>query len=285
MSLQARTAALERTLGPTEATLAWLAEAHRCRTLSAYLEGLLDDPRGTGPLDSVPRQAVGSVTGRVARRYGESLDGARRIAARDAIFLVKLALGLEGTLETAIATASLRWLALDAQLDALVAQARCSERTTAPGRRVPDRRAAWRAMMSQWLGEAYALDEARRLLEWRYLGGTTALFPATAEGWQGVLLAYEGLIERASARGGTAGGDIDVPALRGAARNRARAVAATIVSDARLATLDYLGLTTEAFALAERLLRPPDEPTARPASPRRFRRSKRRALRTTAKER
>jgi hypothetical protein len=285
MSLHARTAALERTLSPTEATLLWLADAHRCRTLPAYLDQLIDDPRGTGPLDSVARHAVGSVTGRVARRYGESLDGARRIAARDAIFLVELVLGLEDTLETAIATGSLRWLALDAQLDALVAEARFSGQTTAPGRRVPDRRAAWRGMTSQWLTEAYALDEARRLLEWRYLRGTTALFPATAEGWDGLLLAYEGLGERASARGGTAGGDIDVPALRRAARDRARAVAATIVSDARLATLEYLGLTTDALALAERHLRPPDEPTAQPASPRRFRRSKGRASRTTARER
>ena len=285
MSLHARITALERTLSPTEATLAWLAEAHRCRTLSAYLEGLLDDPRRTGPLEGVTRQAVGSVTGRVARRYGESLDGARRIAARDAIFLVKLVLGLEDTLGTAIATGSLRWLALDAQLDALVAEARCSERTAPPGRRVPDRRVAWRAMMAQWLTEAYALEEARRLLQWRYLGGTTALFPATAEGWERVLLAYERLVERASASRAIAGGDIDVPALRGAARNRARAVAASLVSDARLATLDYLGLTTDALELAERQLRTPDEPTARPASPRRFRRPKRRALRTTAKER
>ena len=283
MSVQARTAALERNLSPTEATLAWLADAHGCRTLSAYIDSHMDDPRGTGPLDSVVRQAVGSVTRQVARRYGRSMDGARLIAARDAIFLVELVLGIEDTLGTAIATGSLRFLALDAGLDALVAEARLLGRTTAPGSRAPDRWAAWRGMMYPWLTEAYALDEARRLLEWRYLGGTTALFPATAEGWEGLLLAYEGLVTRAPASGAAAVPDIDGSAVRKSARNRARAVAATIVSDARLATLDYLGLTTDALALAEQRLRPPDEPTPQPAPARRFRRSKRRALRTTPK--
>ena len=128
-------------------------------------------------------------------------------------------------------------------------------------------------MTSEWLTEAYALDEARRLLEWRYLGGTTALFPATAEGWEGLLLAYEGLVTRASASGAAAVRDIDGSALRKSARNRARAVAATIVSDARLATLAYLGLTTDALALAERRLGTRDEPTAKPASPPRRRSS------------
>jgi hypothetical protein len=114
------------------------------------------------------------------------------------------------------------------------------------------------------LAGIYATEETRLLLECRYLDGHPALFPEAVEDWARLLEQAERLVGLGDAlrplmvgtprlRGAAAGIDLD------ALRARARALAATLVgrllTEARAATLDILGDTDAATALAARQLR------------------------------
>ena len=128
-------------------------------------------------------------------------------------------------------------------------------------RPIPRRAAAWRTAVADWLTNLTAADEARLLLERRYLDGRGVLFPDLGRDW-------DSLRETATRLAGLA---YVLPALgddrsrrrgpqsltpgRTAVASRAAAQAACLADTAREATLDLLGDTEGAAAMAERRLR------------------------------
>jgi len=111
----------------------------------------------------------------------------------------------------------------------------------------------------------YGAQEARLLLERRYLDGHASLFPELAEDWAtlleraeglagviGLLSAIEGHPATQGRRGRARSAGIDLDALRRASRTTAPAGAAYLVDTARCATVDLLGDARAAAAIVER---------------------------------
>ncbi|MGO9179748.1 MAG: hypothetical protein ACLQHS_10885, partial [Candidatus Limnocylindrales bacterium] len=199
----------------------------------------------------------------------EAVREAARQAVRDAIFLVEIVIRLntaaaettriEG-LRYAVFFWEMRALSLEAELHA-GGMSRRGDGT------VVERWQAWRANSAELVRELYAAEEARALLERRYLDGYPALYPDAIADWGRLRESAEGLaglggtlrplMEGAPVARTTAMGyaDVDLDALRVAARTQAPVVAARLVDGACAATLDVLGGVAAATAIAARWLR------------------------------
>ncbi len=264
MTARRRLARLEGALSPRAATLLWLEEAHRFPTLPAYVAWLVDQPAEAAPLCRVPEQAETAVRVAMRGEPREAVRGAMRQAVRDAVFLVELVIRLNLAAEEATRLEGLRYAALFWEMRAIAAEAELEQRNEGPeGRRSIARRwAAWRAAVTDWLTNLYAANEARLLLERRYLDGRSVLFPDLGRDWDTLRQTAERLaglgdslgVQRDSTASRRERPIRDLGALRTAARSRAAAQAGTLADTARAAALDFLGDTEGAAAIAERRL-------------------------------
>ena len=268
MTAERRLAKLEGALSPKAATLLWLAEAQEFGSLPAYVDWLLDQPISVAPLERVPAQARAGAVEALRGQPRDVVREAGRDAVRDAIFLLELVLRLNAVAEETIRMEGLRYAIFFWEMRALTAEAALARRSRSRVARSTSSLAehwqAWCEGSTGLLIGIYAAEEARLLLERRYLDGHPALFPEAVEDWARLLEQAERLVGLGDAfrplmvgtprlRGVAAGIDLD------ALRARARALAATLVgrllTDARAATLDILGDTDAATALAARQLR------------------------------
>ena len=263
MTAERRLTRLEGALPPKAATLLWLAEAHQFGSLPAYVDWLIDQPISAAPLERVPKQAETAVRSVMRGEPREAVDQAVRQAVRDGVFLVELLIRLNLAAEETVRIEGLRYAALFWEMRALTAEAELERGTDGLGGRRPvgGRWGTWRAAISAWLTRLYAAEEARLLLERRYLDSRGVLFPDLGRDWERL---------RESAARLAALGDV-LPALRdGRSRrtgpqhvsarradvaDRAAAQAAFLADTAREAALDLLGDTAGAMAIAERRLR------------------------------
>ena len=262
MTAQQRLARLEGALSPRGATLLWLTDAHQFPTLSAYVGWLIEQPKEAAPLWRVPEQAETAIRGVMRGEPRETVRQAVRQVVRDAVFLVELVIRLNLAAEEAIRREGLRYAALFWEMRALTAEAELERGTDGAGGRRPvaRRAAAWRGAVTDWLTNLSAADEARLLLERRYLEGRSVLFPGLGLDWDtlretGARLA--GLAEVLPAlRDGRPrrAGQQNLPPRRTAIAGRAAAQAAGLADAAREAALDLLGDTAGAVAIAERHL-------------------------------
>jgi hypothetical protein len=265
VTAQGRLARLEGTLSPKGATLLWLTDAQQFPTLPAYVGWLLDQPKEAAPLWRVPEQAETAVRQVMRGEPREAVRQAVRQTIRDAVFLVELVIRLNLAVEQATRLEGLRYAALFWEMRALTAEAEPKRGTAGAGGRRPiaRRAAAWRAAVSGWLTNLYSAEEARLLLERRYLEGRGVLFPDLAKDWVRLRQTAAGLAELGDSltvlRDGTSRRRrrpiLNLGALRTAARSRAPALAAYLAETARAAALDLLGDSEGAAAIAERRLR------------------------------
>ncbi|OGN88096.1 MAG: hypothetical protein A2X23_10990 [Chloroflexi bacterium GWC2_73_18] len=271
MTAARRLARLDGALCPTAAILLWLEEAHRFGSLPAYVTWLLDQPLSAAPLVRVPEQAEAAVLQAMRGQPREAVRQAARQAVRGAVFLVEFVIQLNRAAEETTRLEGLRHAALFWQWRALTLEAELAAADAAAGGRapagtLPERWRAWCGAVADLLTELYATEEARGLLERRYLDGHPALFPDAARDWQALreqaerLAALGGSLavsppERPGRRGRP---ELDLDALRTAARALAPAQAADLADLARAAALDLLGDADGAAALAERRLRTAD---------------------------
>ena len=263
MTAQRRLARLEGALSPKGATLLWLAEAQQFPTLSAYVGWLIDQPEEAAPLWRVPEQAETAIRAVMRGQPREAVQGAVRQTIRDAVFLVELVIRLNLAAEEAIRIEGLRYAALFWEMRALTAEAELEGGADGPGARRPvaRRAAAWRAAVADWLMSLSVADEARLLLERRYLDGHGVLFPALARDWDSLretcmrLAALaDALLALGDGRSRTRSPQ-NLSSRRSAIGSRAQAQAACLADTAREAALDLLGDTERAVAIAERRLR------------------------------
>jgi len=263
VTAQRRLARLEGSLSPKGATLLWLAEAHRFPTLPTYVGWLIDQPVSAAPLWRVPEQAETAVRAAMRGEPREAVRQAVRQTVRDAVFLVELVIRLNLAAEEATHLEGLRYAALFWEMRALTAEAELERGTDGSGGRRPvaRRAATWRDVVTGWLTDLSAAEEARRLLERRYLDGRGVLFPDLRRDWDA--------LRETGARLAALGDALpalrdDRPRRRGrktlsprriAVSGRAKAGAASLAEDARAAALDLLGDAEGAMAVAERRIR------------------------------
>ena len=253
MTAQRRLARLEGALSPKGATLLWLAEAHQFPTLPAYVAWLIDQPQEAAPLWRVPEQAETAVRAAMRGEPREAVRQAVRQTVRDAVFLVELVIRMNLAAEETTRLEGLRYAALFWEMRALTAEAELETGGGGPQSRgtIARRWAAWLAAVTGWLTGLSAAEEARLLLERRYLDGRGVLFPDLGRDWE--------MLRETGAR---LAGLVDaLPALRdGGSRRRGlqnlvprrTAVAGRAAAQA---ALDLLGDTEGAVAIAERQLR------------------------------
>lgn len=263
MTAERRLARLEGALSPRAATLLWLTDAHQFPTLSAYVGWLIDQPPEAAPFWRVPEQAETAVRAAMRGEPREAVRQAMRQAVRDAVFLVELAIRLNLAAEEAIRIEGLRYAAFFWEMRALAAETELEIGSRGPqSRRTVARRwAAWRDAVIGWLTNLAATDEARLLLERRYLDGRSVLFPDLGRDWEtlretGAQLAGLGdaLSALRDARSRSRGQQNPSP-RRAAVASRAEERAVCLADTARAAALDLLGETDRAVAIAERRLR------------------------------
>ncbi len=272
MTAERRLAKLEGALSPKAATLLWLAEAHQFGSLPAYVDWLIDQPISAAPLERVPKQARAAAVEALRGQPREAVREAARGAVRDAIFLVELVLRLNSVATETIRIEGLRYAALFWEMRAISAEAELARRNRSCVDRsassLVERWQAWSTATAALLTGLYAAQEARTLLERRYLDGHPALFRDATTDWErlresaerlaGLRDALRPLIHgrrRAPRSADIVPPDLDLDALGAAARTQAPAVAAGLVDEARAAALDVLGDTEGAGSLVARRLR------------------------------
>jgi hypothetical protein len=272
VTVERRLAKLEGALSPKAATLLWLAEAHECRSLPAYVDWLIDQPISAAPLERVPEQARGAAVEALRGQPREVVRDAAHQAVRDAIFGVELVLRLNSVAEETIRIEDLRYAAFFWEMRAISAEATLARRNRSradrQGSSLEERWQAWCSATAALLSGIYAAEEARALLERRYLDGHPALFPDVIADWGRLRESAERLASLGGALPPLPVGrrrvprsavieppDLDLDVLRSGARAQAPAVASRLVDEARAATLDALGGTEGATSMMARRLR------------------------------
>jgi hypothetical protein len=268
VTAKGRLARLEGALSPKAATLLWLTDAHQFPTLPAYVDWLIDQPISVAPLERVPEQARAAAVEALRGQPREAVREASHQAVRDAIFLVELVLRLNSVAEETIRIEGLRYGVFFWEMRAISAEAELARRNRSRADRsassLVERWQAWRAGSTGLGTGLYAAEEARLLLERRYLDGHAAPFPDAIADWGRLRESAEHLASLGNAlrplMDGTpaAMGDVpdpDLDTLRAVARTLAAAVVGRIVDEARAATFDTLGDADGAATIVERRLR------------------------------
>jgi hypothetical protein len=272
VTAERRLAKLEGALPPKAATLLWLAEAHQFGSLPAYVDWLIDQPISAAPLERVPKQARAAAVAALRGQPREVVREAAHQAVRDAIFLVDLVLRLNSVATETIRIEELRYAALFWEMRAISAEAQLARRNRSRADRsassLVERWHAWCTATAALLTGLYAAEEARLLLERRYLESHPALFPDATADWERLRESEERLAglgdalrplirgrRRAPRSAEIEPPGLDLGGLRSAARTQAPAVASRLVDEARAAALDILGDTEGATSIAARRLR------------------------------
>jgi hypothetical protein len=267
-----RLAKLEGGLTPKAATLLWLNEAHQFRSLPAYVAWLVDQPISAAPLERVPEQARAAALEALRGQPREVVREAAHQAVRDAIFGVELVLRLNSVAEETITIEGLRYAALFWEMRAIGAEAelarRSRSRSACLAANLVERWRAWCVASVALLNGIYAAEEARALLERRYLDGHAAVFPDATADWErlresaerltslgGALLPLPVGRRRAAPSAEVKPSSLDLDALRAEGTTQAPVLAARLVDEARAASLDVLGDGAPANAIAARRFR------------------------------
>ena len=169
-----RLASLEADSDATDRVVRWLEEAHAYDDFQAYTDAMVAGGLDRLPMDRLPYEAVQAVRirkGPPGRDVQQEIDAALRAVP----FRVHLVLRI---IETTMATLDRETL-LHGYLMALAALSETDGDDRGPTLSL-DR---VRDLMMGRVGELLALQEAREIAERRFLGGHTALFPATARAW------------------------------------------------------------------------------------------------------
>lgn len=246
---------LEDSAAPRAVVLGWLAEAHAFATLPHYGQWLLGQPPGRWPLVFLPDQVAARV--RRAMREARELDILRAIgnAVAETAFLVELVLLLNAVTDDRQREAALRCRLLVAEMSALALEPDVpdvGEPQAIEGRTsIADRVEAWLCAVSKQAKDVACAEEARRLLERRYLDGYPALFPRAAERWDATRDACSEVARLAA----DVLGATEAAAAGGADRADAMVQASHLADAARSAALGLLGDSRGARAVTARWLR------------------------------
>jgi hypothetical protein len=264
MTAERRLARVETSLSPTQLVLRWLDEAHGFGDLESYVRSLFAGPILEGPLDRLARQAErGARVGGIGTRP-EVVNKAVRTALRETFFRYELVLRINVVAHDVLDREVLIDAALAANLGVLAA--------ASPKAREADtmylaRFAELRDLHGLRVRELQAEQEARTLVEERYLAGHTALFPDAVTAWDAQCARTEALAEVAVRLAELDGVPRAQPVDPGMTSDRAMELVADLVEPAKATALHELGESRQALATATSWLRPKLGPGTAAADP------------------
>jgi hypothetical protein len=244
---------LEGPVTPRARVLRWLAEAHAFPTLSHYVEWLLRQPPTSWPLASLPAQAAAHARRATRGRPLHEITRAVGDSVAETAFQVEVIMLLNAVTDDRHRLAALRCQLRVAEMVLLAQEPDSNDGGGPPAAMgmpsVGERVDGWRTAVEMEWEDLACAEEARRLLEERYLDGHSVLFPLTAERWAAVRQASSDLARQAA--------DVLEPISteKGARDVDAMTLATQLADTARAATLGLLGDSRGARAIAARGLR------------------------------
>jgi hypothetical protein len=253
VTAERRLGTIESSLSPTQLVLRWLDEAHAFGDLESYVRSQLAGPSSEGPLDRLAREAAAGARANLRGKRPEIVDAAVRTALRETVFRFDLVMRILVTTHDLLEREGLIEAALSAHLALLTTEGRATRRRDAT---YLERFATLRGLLLVRSAELGAAEEARAIVEARYLAGHTALFPDAAQAWDAQLRSTEIIADLACRLA-----ELDsVPPAEApnpdAASGRLTELVADLVEPAKTTALEKLGEGKQAQRIAIGWLRP-----------------------------
>jgi hypothetical protein len=253
VTAERRLARLESALTPTELVLRWLDEAHAFGDLESYVRGQLAEPSFEGPLDRLAREAATGARASLRGKRPEVVDAAIRSVLRETVFRFDLVMRILVTTHDLLEREGLIDAALSAHIALLTTEGRATRRRDTT---YLERFARLRCLLLFRVAELRAAQDARALVEQRYLAGHTALFPDAVKAWDEQVRNTETIADI-----GCRLADLDgVPPAKAADPDAVSAriteLVADLVEPAKTTALEKLGEGERAQSIATAWLRP-----------------------------
>jgi hypothetical protein len=243
MTLARRVAKLEEDLSPTQLVLRWMAEAHAYGDVPAYVSSLLAEDPPVAPIDRLAREAIQGARVANKGRRPDMVQAAIRSALRETLFRYELVLRINVVAHDLLDRGAL----IDAALSAQIALVACGQdRDHTAGERL----AKLRDLVLYRVGELSTAQEARTLVERRYLDGHPALFPDVAAAWVEQSQATQSIADMAGRFAELAGGPVAVSQGPEELTRRTIELVADLVEPAKAEALDMLSEGQRAFGIA-----------------------------------
>jgi len=259
VTLARRVTAIEASLSPTELVLRWLDEAHAFGDLESYVRSLLAEPSPEGPLDRLCREAERGARASPHGKRPEVVDAAVRSALRETVFRFELVMRINVTAHNLLEREALIDAALSAHLALLTTEGRQARRRDSTYR---ERFATRRDLFTGRVGELRAAQDARAVVEKRYLDGHAALFPDAVKAWDEQRKSTETLADLACRLAELDGVPPAELADPDAVAARPAELVADLVEPAKATALEKLGEGSQSLAVAIGWLRPKLVPVA-----------------------
>ena len=253
MTVARRLAAVEAALTPTERILVWLDEAHAYGSLAEYVASLLDVPAEEYPLNRLLHDAANSVRGSARGKPTPESEAAVRRALREVTFRFELVTRANVVAHEALDREAFAYAAFTCQVALLVSEDRKRRRADAQHL---ERLASVRDTMFTWVDGLLARQEARAVVERRYLDGHPTLFPAVAAAWAERVLANQEAAVMADALAELEGARPFVIPDDAALATGVERHVGDLVTHARVMALDKLDEGRRAIAIATEWVRP-----------------------------
>lgn len=246
---------VEATLTPTQRVLAWLDEAHAFGGLSAYVDSLLDQPSDAYPINRLARDVAEAA--RAGQRVRSDTDSAIRNAVRATMFRYELVLRINVVSHEMIEREALIYAVNAGQAAVLAMDDREKRRRD---QLHLGRLATLRDLAASRVDELGAAQEARSVVEMRYLEGHAALFPDDAEGWGKTVQLAQAMAEMTGRLAELDGVD-PVPASSEETHDaKVASLIADLVEPSRVMALKKLDEGQRAFTIATTWLRTKVQP-------------------------
>ncbi len=248
MTLSRRVAAIETSLSPTQLVVAWLGETHSCGDVESYVASLLSQEPPASPLDRLARQAERGARAATRGKRDDVVGAAVRSALRETVFRFELVIRINVAAHELLEREGM----IDAALAAQIALLTCREYLDPKN---GERLGKLRDLLAGPVGELRAAQEARSIVEGRYLDGQGALFPDAASAWDEQVKG-SGVIADLTARLAELDGvSPAAPADPKWLSRRTTELVADLVEPAKAAALEKLDEGRRAFGIATEWLR------------------------------
>jgi hypothetical protein len=243
MTLSRRLAAVEASLSPTQLVVAWITEAHSFGNVESYVALLLAQDPPVAPLDRLARQAARGARNATHGKRPEVVLAAVRSALRETVFRFELVVRINVSAHELLEREALIDAALAAQITLLTCEA-------SRDARVGDRLGKLRDLLAVRVGETHAEQEARSIVEGRYLDVHGALFPDAAAAWDEQVRSTETIADIAARLAELEGAPPAVLVEPEAHSKRTAALVADLVEPAKADALEKLDEGRRAFGIA-----------------------------------
>jgi hypothetical protein len=247
VTLSRRVAAIETALSPTQLVLRWLADAHSYGSVERYVASLLQGDPPANPLDRLAREAAHGAQAAMRGKRPEVVAEAVRSALRETVFRFELVVQINVRTHELLDREGVIEAALAAHVALLVSE------KPRPAKHA-DRFARLRDLLGFRVRELRAAQEARAMVEERYLGHP-ALFPDVARAWEEQVRSTQIIDDMAVRLGEVHAVPPAVPPDPEAPPQRTVELVADLVEPAKAEALEKLGESERAFDIANDWLR------------------------------